>query len=127
MRLRGVVVLPREHRQPEQPERQVDPEDRPPAERVDEERPQRRPGERRRAPDGAEESLDAGALLEREDVAEDRQHDRHDAARAEALEAAEDDELRHRLRERREQRREQNSAIAAMTTRFRPNASASRP
>ncbi len=47
-----------------------------------------------------------GALARRDDVADDREHEREQAARAEALEGTERRELRHRRRERAERRAE---------------------
>ena len=79
-------------------DRQVDEEDPVPADVVGQEATQRGADERApSAEDGAEQALVLAALGGREEVADDRQRDREDGAGAEALDAAEGDELPHLL------------------------------
>lgn len=59
----------------------------------------RRAGNTGDAPDAAGHALDASALFDREEVADDRQHHRQHGPGAEALDGAEEDELLHRLAE----------------------------
>ena len=69
------------------------------------------------------------AQLFRENIAQYRQHDRHDAASAEPLEAAKDNQLQKCVRAALAASTDalQNSAIATSTTRLRPQTSARRP
>ena len=59
-----------------------------------------RADEERDAEDGAEEALVLAALGRREQVADDRERDREERAGAEALDAAEQDQLPHVLADR---------------------------
>ena len=88
----------RDHR-----ERDGHEEDPAPRELVGQHAAQRRPGQARHAPDGAEEPLNLRPLLQREQVAEHRQHDRPDGPRAEALDHPHRDQLRHALRRARKE------------------------
>ena len=99
---RGVRPLDRRQQPPEdeqrdQPDRHVDEEDPVPAERVGDEPAERRPDERREPEHGAEQAEVLAALGRRVEVGDDGQRDREDRAAAEALQAAEQDELLHRL------------------------------
>jgi hypothetical protein len=85
-------------------DRQVDEEDPVPAEVVDDEPAERRPDDRRGGEDGADQALVAAPVGRRDDVPDGRDREREQAAGADPLHAAEDDELRHRLREPAEQR-----------------------
>ena len=58
----------------------------------------------REAEHGPEQALILAPLRRREQVADDRQRDREQCARAEALDAAEHDELPHLLRQPGQQR-----------------------
>nr|WP_193318990.1 hypothetical protein [Nonomuraea phyllanthi] len=58
-----------------------------------------RPGDRGQGEDRAEDALEPGALAGRDQVADDRHVEDHEAARPDALQGAEGDELAHRLRE----------------------------
>jgi hypothetical protein len=81
-------------------EREVDREDRPPAETHGEESPEEGADEAREPPDAAEEALDPRAFLDGVEVSRDRERDRQQAPRPEALEGAGGDEMRHRPGER---------------------------
>ena len=83
--------------QREDAQRHVDVEDVPPAEAVDEEAADQRPDHAGQAEGGAEVTLIAAALARRDHVADDREHQRHQPAAAEALNATERDEFVHAL------------------------------
>ena len=85
-------------------DRQVDVEDPAPGQLVREEAADQRPGHARHSEDGADVALIAAALSWRQDVADYRHRHREDAARAEPLDAARHDQLRHVLGNAREQR-----------------------
>ncbi|GBD18997.1 hypothetical protein HRbin27_01499 [bacterium HR27] len=72
-------------------------EDPAPAERVGEKPAHRRPRNSGCTPHGTGQPLQAGPLLDREEIAEDRQRHREYATCSESLERAEENELGHRL------------------------------
>ncbi len=74
---------------------------------VDEEAAEQRADDGRDAEDRAEVALVLAAFAGRDDVADDRERDHHQAAGAEPLQGAEGDQLRHRLREAAEHRADQ--------------------
>ncbi len=74
---------------------------------VDDETADRRPDDRRRGEDGADQPLPAAAIPRRHDVADHGEREREDPARAEALHRAKEHELRHRLGHAAERRAEQ--------------------
>ena len=78
----------------DQPDGQVDEEDVVPAEGVGQEAADERPEDERDAEHEAEEALVLAALGGREQVADDREGDREERTRAEALEPSEQHELR---------------------------------
>ena len=88
-------------------DRQVDEEDPAPARVVDDEAADRRPDDRRRGEDRADQALPAAAVARRDDVADHGEREREQPAGADALHRAEDDELGHRRREAAERRAEQ--------------------
>ena len=88
----------RDHRQRSRAERQVDVEDPPPREVVDEEAAEQRPYDDGRAEHAAEQALVAAAVARRYEVADDRHRHDDQAAAAEPLHGAEGDQLRHGLR-----------------------------
>ena len=88
-------------------DRQVDVEDPAPREVVDEEAAEQRADDRRDAEDGAEDALVAAAVARRDDVADDGDRRRDQAARAEPLHRAERDQLGHVLRDPAEHRADQ--------------------
>ena len=95
---------------------------------VGQEATQRRADEGGDAEHGAEQALVLAALLGREQVADDGQRDREDRAGAEALDAAEGDQLLHRLAEsahRNEPKR--NRLMPNISRLLRPNWSDSLP
>jgi hypothetical protein len=83
-----------DHGERDQADRQVDVEDPPPGEVVDEEAAEQRPRYRRHAEDAAEVALVAPALSRRENVADHRDRDHDQPTGAESLEPPEDDQLR---------------------------------
>ena len=89
---------------------QVDEEDPVPAEVVRQPAAQQRADDGGDAEDGAEEALVAAPLTGREEVADDGQRDGEDGARADALDAPEEDEALHRPREGRQERAQQEDA-----------------
>ena len=91
-------------------DRDVDEEDPVPAERVGDEPAQARTDERRQAEDRPEEAEVLAALGGRVEVRDDRERDREDGAAAEALEAAEQDELPHLLAEPAQRRADEEQA-----------------
>ena len=102
--LGGAVERDGDHRERGGPQRQVDVEDPPPREVLDEEAAEQRADHRRDAEDRAEEPLVLATLAGRDDVA-DHGHRRHDQpAAADALDRAERDQLPHVLREPAERR-----------------------
>ena len=88
-----------DHEQRERADRQVDVEDPAPGEVVDEEAADQRPDHRGDAEHRAEHALVLAAVARRDDVADDGDRRHQQAARAEALEAAERDQLGHVLRD----------------------------
>ena len=78
-----------------------------PRQLVDEEAAQERADHARQREHGAHVALVAAALAGRDDVADDRHRERHQAAGADALQAAERDQLDHALREAGQRRSEQ--------------------
>jgi hypothetical protein len=86
---------------------QVDEEDPVPAEVVRQEPAEARPDQEGDPEDRAEEPLVLAPLGRREQVADDRQGDREEGARAETLQAPEEDQLPHRLAQTREGRADQ--------------------
>ncbi len=74
---------------------------------VDEEAAEQRADDGRDAEHRAEVALVLAALARRDDVADDRERHHHQSARAEPLQGAEGDQLRHRLREAAEHRPDQ--------------------
>ena len=103
---------PPQHEQREEAQGQVDEEDPVPADRVGEESAERRADDRGDGEHRAEQALVLAALARAEEVTDDRERDREDRAGAQALEAAEDDELPHLLGEAAEQRAEEEEADA---------------
>ena len=97
-RLRGAEGT-RDHGQRDQAEREVDVEDPPPGEVVDEETAQQRACDDRDPEDGAEEPLVAAAVARRDEIADDGHREHEQPAAAEALHGAEGDQLRHGLRQ----------------------------
>src|SRR5581483_5116046 len=89
----------RDHEERERADGEVDVEDPAPREVVDEEPAEQRPDHGRDAEHRAEQALVAAALPRRDDVADDGDRRRQQAARAEALQRAERDQLRHVLRD----------------------------
>ncbi len=86
-----------DHSEGGDPDREVDVEDPPPRQVVDEEPSEQRADHGRDAEHGAEEPLVAAAVTRREDVGDDR-HRRHDQpSGAKSLEGAKGDELAHVL------------------------------
>ena len=108
------VERDRDHRERDRPDRDVDVEDPAPAEVVDEEPAEERPDHGREAEHRTEVALVLAALARRDDVADDREGDDHQAACPEALQRAEADQLRHRLRETAEHRAEQEDDDRAL-------------
>ena len=94
------------------PERQVDEEDPVPADRVGQEAAQRRTDDRREREDPTEQPLVLAPLARAEEVADDGERDREDRAGAEALDAAEQDELPHLLAQAAQQRAGEEEADA---------------
>ena len=78
--------------------------------RVGDEAAEARTDQRRDAEDGPEEAQVLAALGRRVQVGDDRERDREDGAAAEALEAAEQDELPHLLAEAGQDRRDEEQA-----------------
>ena len=78
------------------------------------------PDERRHAEDGAEEALVLAPLGRREEVADHRQRDREERARAEALDAPEQDQLPHRLASPERTEPTRKSVIPIMRSGLRP-------
>ena len=76
-----------DHDERDRTDRQVDVEDPPPREVVDEEPAEQRPDDGRDAEDGAEDALVAAAVARRDDVADDGDRGHDQAAGAEALQA----------------------------------------
>ena len=72
------------------------------------------------AEDGTEEALVLAALGRREEIADDGQRDREERACAESLDAAEGDQLPHRLAEPGQYRAEQEEADAHHQHRLAP-------
>ena len=93
--------VPPDHREDDGADRQVEEEHERPADRVGDDPADRRSDEHGQAEHGAEQALVAAALGRSEQVADDRQRDREQRARAEALDAARADELPHLLRQAR--------------------------
>ena len=93
-----------DHEEADRADRQVDVEDPAPRQVVDEEAAEQRADDRREAEDRAEEPLVPAAVARRDDVADDRDRRREQAARAETLERAERDQLGHVLRDPAERR-----------------------
>ena len=98
--------------QHDDPERDVDEEDPVPAEVVGDQAADGRTEQEADAEHGAEEALVLAALRRREDVGDDGQRDREQRAGAEALEAAEGEELPHLLAQAAEQGADQEDAHA---------------
>jgi hypothetical protein len=98
---------PADDGQGDKPDRQVDEEDPVPAEVVCEEPTEARADQEGDPEDRPEQALVLAPLGGREQVADDRQGDREERARAEALQAAEEDELPHRLAQARQHRADQ--------------------
>ena len=90
---------PPDHDQADDADRQVDEEDPVPADAVGQEAAEARPDEERDPEDRSEEALVLAAFGRREEVADDREGDREEGAGAEALDAAEQDQLPHFLAE----------------------------
>ena len=88
----------RQHDQGSDPERHVDVEDPVPADVVGDPAADERPDDEAQAEDGAEQALEASALARAVEVADDRDHDREERARAQALDGPERDQLGHVLR-----------------------------
>ena len=88
----------RDHNRRQDTERQVQVEDPAPRQRVGDIAADERAGNRRDAPDAAEQRLGACALFERVQLADDRHAERDDGAGAQSLDRAKDDQLRHRGR-----------------------------
>ncbi len=97
----------RDDDQRETADREVDEEDPAPARVVDDEAADRRPDDRRRSEDRADQALPAAAVARRHDVADHGQREREEPAGADSLNRAEDDQLRHRRREAAERRADQ--------------------
>ncbi len=95
-------IRQRDHDRRENAQRQIQIEDPAPGQRVRDVAADQRAGDRRDAPDAAEDRLRPCALLERVQLADDRHAERDDRAGAQPLDRAEDDELRHRGRRARE-------------------------
>ena len=93
------VERDRDDRQGDRTDRQVHVEDPAPRQVVDEEPAEQRPDDGRDAEHPAEVALIPPPLARRDDVADHRERHDHQAARAEALQGAKRDQLRHRLRE----------------------------
>ena len=112
----------------DQPDRDVDEEDPVPAEDVRDDAADGRPDEGRQPEHGPEEPEVLAALGRRVKVRDDRERDREDGAAAEALQAAEEDELPHRLAEAAQRpTRSGTGDTAKMITGRRPNRSDSLP
>src|SRR5438046_2884272 len=76
-------------------ERQVDVENPPPGEMVDEEAAEHRSKERGKSPDGSEQALVPAALARRYQIADRGDHRHHQAAAPDSLQKTESDELGH--------------------------------
>jgi hypothetical protein len=86
-----------DHDQGQDAHRQVDVEDPAPVDVVRQKAAEERPDDEAEPEHGAEQALVAAPLLRAEQVADDRQRDREQGAGAQALDAAERDELAHGL------------------------------
>jgi hypothetical protein len=86
-----------DHNERDQPDRQVDVEDPVPADGVRDDATEGRPHERGQPEHRAEETLVLAALGRREEVSDDGQGDGEKGARADPLDAAEQDQLPHCL------------------------------
>src|SRR5436190_24127428 len=86
-----------DHRERDDPERQVDVEDPAPGQVVDEEAAQQRTDHGRHPEDGAEETLIAASITRRDDVADHRDRQYEEPAAADSLDPAEGDQLGHAL------------------------------
>ena len=86
----------REHRDADEPDRDVDPEHHRPVHILDEKGADRRPDHGGKPPHGRAEALDARPLGRRVDVADDRDRDQLDRAGADPLERAKQDQHDHR-------------------------------
>ena len=104
-----------------QAERQVDVEDRAPADVRREEAADERPEDRRDAEDGAEEPGVLAALARRDDVPDRRLRGHHEPAAAEALHRAEGDELRHDSASPHSAEPMRNTTSAPCSTSLRPS------
>ncbi len=96
-----------DHGQRHQPDGQVDVEDPPPRDRIDEEAAEQRSDHGGDAEHGPEIALIAPPLARRDDVADDGERHDHEAAAAEPLERAERDQLGHALGEPAQRRADQ--------------------
>ena len=103
---------PPDHDEDDRAERQVDEEDPVPADRVGDDPADRRPDDGAEAEHRSEEALVLAPLGRREDVADDRERHGEQRARAEALDAAEQDELPHLLRQPAQQRADEEDRHA---------------
>ena len=101
---RDLAHLRQQQRQRGQPERHVDPEDHRPVQMLGEHAAEHRPADAGRDPDAAEIGLVLAALARRHQVGNHGLHDRHDAAAAEPLQAARQDQHRHVRRQRAQHR-----------------------
>ncbi len=109
-----------DHDERDRAERQVDVEDPAPGEVVDEEPAEQRADDRRNAEDGSEEPLVAAAVPRGDDVADRRERGHEQAAAAEPLQAAEDDELGHVLADAAERRTEEEEHDRHLEQRLTP-------
>ena len=110
----------RDHRERDRAEREVDVEDPPPGEVVDEEAAEQRPGDGRDPENASEHALVAAALARRDEVADYGQRHHHQAAAAEPLHEAEGDQLRHALRQPAQNRADQEKDERDLQDRFAP-------
>ena len=99
-------------RRGQQPERKIQEEHPAPVQVVGHVSADQRPGDRRETPDAAEQRLRARPLGERVQLADDRHAERDDAAGAEALHGARQDQLHHRRRRAAEQRADEKDSDA---------------
>ncbi len=117
---RDLAHLRQQQRQRGERQRQVDPEDHRPVQMLGEHAAQHRSADAGRDPHAAEIGLVLAALARADHVGDHGLHDRHDAAAAEPLQAAREDQHRHVRRQRAEhgardeqaQRRDHHGAAA---------------
>ena len=108
----------RDHGEGERADREVDVEDPPPREVVDEEAAEERADHRRHAEDGAEEALVAAAVARRDHVADHGDGGHDQPTRPEPLEGAEPDQLGHVLAQPAERRADEKDHDRDLEDRF---------